>query len=214
MNFRQLIVTTFRSASSKYRELHRAWISVSFRVGGLLPNSLLNSSVQQIGHLDMVLRCLEDETAPTVHDDTAPDTTEFEAHALSYQMDLSALWIGALYEVCRLLKDRKLVTDNQKLNELYHDLTLLRIPLEKHEIAKDGKIKGFLELLKQPPLENGTDRYRYDPKDPKRSHVMPAGLSRNGSAMWQAIDVSKDAAYWIERRLVSDRFLELWGDSR
>ena len=45
MTVTQLITIAFMLAHSRYPELHKTWISISVRVGGLLPNTLLSLSV-------------------------------------------------------------------------------------------------------------------------------------------------------------------------
>jgi hypothetical protein len=60
----QLITAAFILARSRYPELDKTWVSISVRVGGLLPNSLLMASVQRTVELDMVLRCMEDDFSP------------------------------------------------------------------------------------------------------------------------------------------------------
>src|SRR3954470_4158333 len=103
MTVSDLITASFRQASERQRALHQAWIRISYRVGGLLPKSLLLYSVQQYGELDLVLRCMEDELAPKLG---KPPGLDFH---YQYQRLLSEVWVGAIYEILRLLiNDRKL----------------------------------------------------------------------------------------------------------
>lgn len=201
----QLIAAAFRLAASRYPELHKTWIAMSLRVGSLLPNSLLLSAFQRIGELDMVLRCMEDDFSPP-----QAGTEESELFSVHYQAMFSELWIGAVYEIVRLLIERKLVASSDALRALAQDLTLLRITLEKHEIAKDRKLAKPLAFQKRPPNNNEADDYLYSKNDPQRAHIMPAGVSSRGSAMWLVTDVESERSYWLERRALSERIVDLW----
>jgi hypothetical protein len=96
---------------------------------------------------------------------------------------------------------------------LAEDFRLLRVSIEKHEIAKDRNLTAPLQMQKIPVQGNASDLYEYSKKDPRRGHIMPRGISSRGSLMWQVIDVQKKAVdeRWIERRALSDRLINLWG---
>jgi hypothetical protein len=102
---------------------------------------------------------------------------------------LSVYWIGGMYEVFRLLRDRELDDKNDRFFQVLKTLELLRMPLEKHEIAKDRVLKQPVELSRAPPRGDASDQYTYDVGDPTRAHIMPFGLSERGSVCWQAIDL-------------------------
>ena len=193
-------------AGSRYPELHKTWINISARVGGLLPNSLLFPSVQRSGDLDMVLRCMEDDFTP-------PQEGAGEADLLSghYQMMLSQVWVGDVYEIFRLLIERKLAPESDAFTTLAHHLRLLRIPLEKHEIAAENKLSEPLAMQRYPPNNNETDIYHYSKNDERRAYIMPSGVSNRGSVMWKVIDVKSQKSFWLERRTLSERFVALWG---
>jgi hypothetical protein len=130
----------------------------------------------------------------------------FKAH---YSIMLANIWIGGMYETVRLL--REVEGKQREYDPLAHDLRLLRVALEKHQIADDHKLTEPLKMTKVPPNNNATDYYIYSPSDPKRSHIMPTGFSDRGSVVWQVIDLRANTARWIERRNLSDRILERWG---
>src|SRR5271166_2376678 len=207
MDVSELITEAFRQASQKYLELHRSWIQVSFRVGGLLPNSLLSMCVQRAGWLDMVLRSMEDEFSVR----SQGDKQDPPSMACHFQELLSELWIGSVCQTLRLLIERKLAPDTAEFRALAHDLRLLRIPLEKHEIT--GKLTQPLQMFRYPPNNDSTDIYEYSKNDPKRAHIMPSGISQRGSVMWQVLDIMAAEERWIERRALSDRLLSLWGEA-
>ena len=210
MDVSALITAAFGRASQRYPELHRSWIQVSFRVGGLLLGSLLSVCIQRDGWLDMVLRCMEDESAAR----SQADEQGQPSMAFHFQKLLSELWIGGVYETLRLLRDRKLVPESDEFVALLYDASLLRMTLEKHEIAKDRALKAPLQMQKGPANNDQTDLYEYDKDDPKRAHIMPSGISVRGSLVWQVLDVKANEERWVERRALSDRLLSLWGTSQ
>lgn len=132
----------------------------------------------------------------------------FESH---YQKMLSELWVGSIYETVRLIVERSPEVATNEVCALAEDLRLLRVPLEKHQIAHDRKLDAPLQLQKQPPNNDQTDLYEYDKADPKRAHIMPSGLSSRGSVGWHVIDLISGQDRWIERRELSDRMIALWG---
>jgi hypothetical protein len=150
----QLVNAAFVLSSSRCQELHRTWTSISADVGGRLPDSLLAPSVQRSGELDMVLRCIEDDFSP-------PQASAEEPDLFHYQAMLSEIWVGAVYEIFRLLTEREIAPDNDAFKTLAHELRLLRIPLEKHEIAADRKLVEPLVMVKHPPNKDGADTYSY-----------------------------------------------------
>ena len=204
MDVTKLISTAFHVARSKYGTLNRSWVAVSHRIGGRLPHSLLSMSVQRDGELDLVLRCMEDEHASLAQNGNNDDLFGFH-----YQKMLSDLWVGSVYETLRLLNERKLAPSSDEFKRLAHEFRLLRVPLEKHELA--GKVTEPLVMQKFPPNGDDTDYYTYPPgRDPTRAHIMPTGISARGSVMWQVIDVRNDTSFWLERRELADRLLSLW----
>lgn len=143
MRVRELVQAGFAVASSKYPHVHEAWVTTSFRIGDQLPSSTLASSVQRAGELDNLLTCMEDEFSATAESNGA----DLSFH---YQVLLSELWVGHVYEFLRLLKDRKCAPDNKDFDALAYDLRLLRIPLDKHEIAGDRKLTAPLKMKRHP----------------------------------------------------------------
>ena len=86
---------------------------------------------------------------------------------------------------------------------------LVRIPLEKYEIANEKKSPKPIEMMRFPPTGEERDMYVYAETDPLRAHIMPSGLSERGSCMWHVFDAVSQTSYWIERRSMSERFLAL-----
>jgi hypothetical protein len=202
LNISASILEAFNEADRRYPEISKSWITVSVRMGGRLPNSLLMPAVQRDGSLDRILLCMEDELAAKLQND---------GFAIHYQKMLSDLWIGGVYEAFRLLIDRKIAPPEDEFLRLAHELRLLRIPLEKHEIAADRKLPNPLLLVRTPPNNNANDHYEYSSGDRTKTHIMPSGISARGSIMWQVIDATDGIkSFWIERRDLSDRILRFW----
>lgn len=204
----ELILSGYRLAEMKQEAVARSWITGSHRLGGALPGSPLVSSLQRVGRLDAVLRCMEDEFANgTLGEDVRPWVAE-------PLVSLSETWVGQVYEIVRLTRERKLIADCDLLEVLAHDLRLLRVPMEKYEIAADRKLMAPLSMLRYPAME-GDAVYSYNKGDSLRAHIMPSGISQRGSVQWSAIDISAELSErWIERRDLSDRVLQLLRGSK
>ena len=207
MKVGQIIQSAFGLASSKYPDIHRSWVTISYRIGGKLPNSGLVSSVQRAGELDVLLRCMEDELG-------VGDSGQEGDFSFHYQAMLSESWVGQMYEILRLLKNRRLMPDNKEFDTLAHHLRLLRIPIDKHEIPGDKRLKAPLMMKRYPPKDVTDDIYQYSKDDPTRSHIMPGGVSKRGSVMWHVLDVTSNESFWIERRDLSERILTIFDDAR
>lgn len=190
----------------RYREIGQRWVTVSYKIGGHLPESLLVVSVQHMGRLDTLLRCMEDERRFFRDDGADPNLFDF-------QVILSQAWVSGVYEVVRLLDDdksRKFESCPEGLADLHRDLRLIRVPLEKHELARDRELKNPLTMQRRPPRDDASDTYVYDKKNSRRAHIMAADVSENGSVRWEATDVKASASKRLERRSLADRFLKLW----
>ena len=207
MTVNEHLARAFNEARNHNPELMRVWIAISHRVGSKLPQSLLPMSIQRAGNIDLVLRSLEDEFATTVTTPEGPEANILHAHHLNM---LAVYWVGDVYEVFRLLRDRDLGDGNAAFNSLFRELELLRVGLEKHEIPKDKKLVAPLPMMKMPQMDHDKEPYLYDKDDPMRAHIMPSGVSKRGSPMWKAIDHRNGDEFWIERRGLSDAILELW----
>ena len=183
---KQLMATAFRLAFTHHRELQQAWVDISLRIGGLLPESELLASIQRIGDLDIMLRCMEEETK--VDNSRRQEPTYDEILSFNCQVMLSEVWICKSYEVFRLLQSRKLLSQNDEFESLAHDLKLLRITIDKHEIANDRKLSEPLQMQRISREGEATSPYEYSRSDLRKAHIMGKGLSDRGSVMWEALD--------------------------
>jgi hypothetical protein len=133
------------------------------------------------------------------------DEFDFAEH---YLYMLSTLWVGDAYEICRCIlevnnPDSKVASD-PRFRELAHDFRLLRIPLEKHQIAGDRVLSAPLQMQ---TVSNGDAEPKsliYDKGDPKRAYIMPVGCSHRGSVVWFVLDASLMKTVQLERRALSD----------
>jgi hypothetical protein len=196
---RRLVDMAFASSSTRQSQVVGKWIGLSHWLGGKLPDSLLVVSIQRAGRFDTLLRCMEDEAASTMASGTDLGFCESEAM-------LSEAWVGAIYEILRLARERNLLPKTADVDRIAHHLSLLRMTIEKHEIAAERKLEEPLAFEAIPKKEGDTPTY-YDKRDPKRAHRMPMGFSRRGSIQWHALDVTTLQAIWLERRELSDRIL-------
>ncbi len=207
-----LLNSLFNVARSKYRTEHGVWTDLSYRLAGRFDLPAAMPSIQKEGDIDILLRCLEDEFI------SKEDASRTEA-SFHYQMMFSETWIAGWFEILRAFRQRdkdaikagRRTTGLFELNEfkaIFHDLELLRMPIAKFEVAKDGCLKQPMPMRRfgegaAKPIEF------YDPKDPSRSHFMPKGVSLRGSAVWLALDARNWQQHWVERRELSDRLLSL-----
>lgn len=101
----ELVLAAFRLASRRHRTARQAWVGISHRVGGgSLPKSELVVSIQRMGELDVLLRCMEEEAKADMA--RRPDLDG----GLDCQLMLSEMWICNAYEIFRLLQSRNLQT--------------------------------------------------------------------------------------------------------
>ena len=129
---------------------------------------------------------------------------------LHYQVLFSEVWISSTYEICRLLKCRGLIGEVSEFLDLEHDLRLIRVPIDKHEIAKDKKLKEPLKFGKLNNRGDVKDYCEYVRDDPRRAHIMGAGITLRGSVIWNALDVDNiDQTRWLERLSLSERTISV-----
>lgn len=202
----QAIAQVLNIALTEHNNTFRKWIDISFRIGSILPLSSLSMSIQNLGRLDIIIRTLESEFRLPTNQQSCSDTLLL-AH--SFLVQFSEVWISDAYEIIRLLRHRKL-EKGEAFEELHLHLRLIRIPLNKHEIAGPPKSELSMQVMHPRPHEKPSV---YDPKDPLRSIIVPRGWS--GRSMgWCVTDVTTDkehwTSYWLERQEISDRMLALW----
>ena len=113
MKISEQLKTMFNEAQALNAELNDAWVKISHRVGGRLPELRCANSIQRDGAVDLLLRAIEDEQA---------QQTALSLFAFRYQKMMSDYWIGGVYETFRLLKDRELGDPVRAFAEIFADL--------------------------------------------------------------------------------------------
>lgn len=199
MSITKLVASAFRLARHQHKLLLEENIKRSFRIGMLLPDSLLAVSIQRLGDLDLLVRSMKDDFAACIPAEPSNDNTHIDD--FDHLCRLSELWVGGTYEIFRLLIVRNLRTD-ETTKEVHARLKLLRIPWEKYEIANERKLAGPLEMA-QISTENSVHHW-YEQSDKKRSHIMPSGITAQGSVAWLAVDALNREQLWIERLALSN----------
>jgi hypothetical protein len=209
------IASAFRIARAKYNVKHASWTTLSGLLAGRFSLPVAMMSMQRQGDLDLLLRCMEDEFQANKLAEAA-DKFGLD-HTFHYQVMLSESWVINCYEILRAFRQRddeaNLGADGVSalvsFKSIVADFELLRMPIAKYEIAKDGRMKEPLNMRALPPNIESTNTLIYDKNDPTRSHIMPTGISDRGSMMWLALDHSVPREYWVERQDLADRLLAL-----
>jgi hypothetical protein len=163
-------------------------------------------SVQRDGDIDLVLRSVEDEIASGESNLQDPILSP-----VNYLIHLSSCWISGVYETLRLLRSRDQLEQTDRVADLFRAVELVRITIDKHEIAGDNKLGAPLQMTRLPTTGAPTDAYVYARNDSSRAHIMPTGLSPRGSVIWQPVDLKTSTHRLVERRCVSEQIIELWG---
>jgi hypothetical protein len=209
------VASAFQVARARYSAKHASWTNLSARLAGRFSLPIAIISLQRLGDLDLLLRCMEDEFQENRTTQAADKLGQ--DHTFHYQLMLSESWVVSCYEILRAFLQRDDEADlgvngvsaMVAFRSIFVDLELLRMPLAKYEIAKDRRMKEPLTMCAIPPNDNATDERTYDKNDPTRSHIMPTGMSGRGSMTWLALDHSIPREYWVERQDLADRLLAL-----
>ena len=151
----------------------------------------------------MLCRSLEDEVV------RMPAPLGNIDRRLNYLVALSNHWIGAAYAITFAFSSRDLFKTEAGFQDIAEDLRIIRVQLEKHEIASDRDLDEPLDLQTDPGQGGITKQFQYDPKNRLRAHIGRSGVSARGSVTWEVIDVrANNAMRWLERRELSDRLLQ------
>ncbi|WP_238278448.1 MULTISPECIES: hypothetical protein [Methylobacterium] len=201
MKITNLIDLAISKSMAEFSNRGKEWLILSFRLGGLLPKSLLVANLQRVSQFDMLICAMERELIEDINSGNSGSVSSLSM--------LSALWIADLYEVMRVMHTNErnhILEHTVRTDRLYRKIENLRIALCKHEIAKDAKIKGSI-AFKAFGDRDADQTYIYDKSDGLRSHIMPCGISLRGSLCWQAVDGRTSESEWLERRYLADEFL-------
>lgn len=177
----EMIIAAFTQSATIQKDILNLWIKASYNIGGLLPTSGLSISVQSIGQIDILLRSMEDEFSSNPH--------QSHGFEINYQKIFSEFWVGSAYEITRLLRGQNLAPDNNDFKGLLRNLELLRMPLDKHEIASDKKLTAPL-IMQRFPEEPGDIDIIYDKNNMNKSITMPSSITESGSITWCVLDTN------------------------
>jgi hypothetical protein len=91
---------------------------------------------------------------------------------------------------------------------VYREMSLVRMPLFKHEYAgmtkpKPDQKKNIHEILLSPDGEK-IERYHGSNRS---SALIRSGCAENGSVSWECYDRNSETSFWINRRRLADNML-------
>lgn len=183
----------YAAAVAQNQEVFQNWIKLSEK---LYPNIATGSilTLQNIRNIDVILRALESEL-----DASTPGIDPI----LTLQGGLSELWVGSAYEVFRIAKNK--MPADHAAKKIHDQLRLLRMPLEKYEVAGTSNLKEPLQMVKSDGVAG--EMSLYDKNDSSKEYMMPSRISPNGSIEWNTFCSVENKSLWIERLKLSDEIL-------
>lgn len=199
---RALLEAAMRQSIADHPEIQRKWIDVQDHFGSLAgPATLLPFAMN--ARVDMLLRTLEAENLQRGQYVGDPDV-EFAGDLI---LSLSESWVSRCYEIVRAardwMKERKEVFPD-RLAQLLYQLALVRMPIDKGEIADAHRHKGEPLVL---TLADGSNPMPYS----AGAFMMQRGMCwQSGAAMWWPIDLVTQQTVEVCRRNLSDSLLTLF----
>ncbi|MCF8505610.1 MAG: hypothetical protein K9G59_11895 [Caulobacter sp.] len=181
-------------------DLGQRWIATYLRLVAFGVGHASHSDIRT----DLVLRAMESEMMQRIA------ASEAETGGIGdIQGALSRYWVLSVYEMLRVAKDSDGGKTNEKLNLLYQQFRLVRVPVGKLEIARGNKAEG-IELVREGA----------DPSEPGRPYHGPGWRAQyrpptflrldTGSIGWAVVDVESMTTIEITRRELSDELLTLF----
>ena len=177
-------------------ELHTRWVTALHNLaahtamGPLLPFS-------QAVYVDLLLRVLDKERLDRLgKNDTSKALVD------GFSMSLSESWISRVYEVLRVARASSKEAFPPALQEVFDQVELVRMAVEKGEVAKGHKKNApKFELSREDSPESRP--YLND-----GSYIVPRKIcGATGSLMWVCIDLNRHLQVEICRQELSDRLL-------
>jgi hypothetical protein len=205
MSSRQLMGAAWAYAVNQYQDLHQDWTNVS---GRLMSKGLSVVSIQDLGHMDILVRSMEDE----FNVDSGIDVLNpINMGANTLHGLLSVYWISSAYEIFRVINQCKSIVITDEFKRIFHNLTLLRIGLVKHEIANERCLRGLDKVkLCRNNNDSEADYLVYNLNAPDRSMILPFEITHRGSFQWHVIDLkNNNSSFWVERRTLSEEIIAL-----
>ena len=203
-----------RSVSrSRFYERYARWVKLSHRAGGVKARSHLHRSFQHCGHLDVLLCQAEIEYSDVLfrNHNIILNYSDERYEYCSIMHEYSSYWISCAYEAYRTYREEVEVyggglSEHQK--SVFKELSLVRMPLFKHEYAGMPKIKpdqkkNIHEIFLTPDGDK-IERYHGDNRS---SALIRSGHSEDGSISWECYGKDSEASFWINRRKLADSML-------
>jgi hypothetical protein len=189
----------YAQSAAIYAETHKLWISKALRFESQF-GAVGLGRYQSDCRWDLVLRCLEDETVE--RHKLGADADSWSAEI---QLSLSRYWLLSTYEWMRVAKNASETKSNSVLQQLFHDIELVRVSVAKFEIAKDRKLPPEMMLYREgDPADAMGSPYSAGTYHP------PMGVNLDtGSVFWYVIDAERRMNKYVYRREISDRILAL-----
>jgi hypothetical protein len=193
------------------RDIHRKWMRVFTRlVSTNDAQDLLR--YQSDVDIDIWLREMEEEVA-----NQACKEADNLIHILGFtlQHTLTRYWVLSMYEMLRVAKNSSNGKGDAKIQRLYREFQVVRVPITKLEIANDKKLPGPIKLEADNHMGGPfrLDIYFPHPRPGERKQQYhPTTLidPLTGSLGWNIIDAENGLVRNVFRRNLSDHVLSFY----
>jgi hypothetical protein len=190
------------------RDIHRKWMRVFTRmVSTNDAQDLLR--YQSDVDIDIWLREMEGEFAKQANKEA-----ENLIHILGFtlQHTLTRYWVLSMYEMLRVAKNSSNGKGDTKIQRLYREFQVVRVPITKLEIANDKKLPGPIKLEADNHMGGPFRLDIYFPHPgpgERKQQYHPTTLidPQTGSLGWNIIDAENGLVRNVFRRDLSDRVL-------
>lgn len=204
MKATQLLAAAYGIAMANEQEIHKQWISISFKLAETA-GIVHTVALQRLGRHDLMLRLLESERIEAMKSEPSSEPE----WSLDLQFSLSENWLLSAYEVVRAAKEqlKRCGNDMPKLLALEHRLAIVRMPVAKGEI-QGMNLKANRD---NPPVLVKAGETEGEPYQSDGSYMMPRGLCvATGAALWLPVDIALGQTVEICRHDLSDEMLALF----
>jgi hypothetical protein len=198
-----LLRTILSEVSTKSGDLPDRWVRLYFRLAYTFGVEVYRH--QPDYWVDLILRTMEDEAFVRVRDPVAREQFDILP---TFQNTLSRMWVLSTYEAIRLAHETDAGRTHPKLTTLRRRIEMVRVPIAKHEIANDQRIKDPITLVRVGPGDPKPQSY--SAKDPSPYYPPDLYETATGSTAWRVWDSKREQTIDISRRALSDEMLALF----
>jgi hypothetical protein len=184
-------------------DLPERWVALYFRMAHTFGVEV--DRHQPDFWVDLILRKMEDETFVRLRDPVAGEQVDILP---TFQSTLSCMWVLSTYEAIRLAHETDAGRTHAKLPTLRRRIEMVRVPIAKHEIANDQRIKDPITLVSLGPGDPKPQSY--SGKDPSPYYPPYLVETATGSTAWRVFDSKTGQTIDISRRALSDEMLALF----